>query len=115
MMDNSREGLMQVNKKSSIILPFESILEQQEEMSGSSNNKNSPARTKYSNKNLDDITTKNIFEEEGIIRHSQTHKNKLSWTINKNKDSSNKEDNKLEENCNKNSLPKHKKKIIKRN
>ena len=114
MMDNSREGLMQVNKKSSIILPFESILEQQEEMSGSSNNKNSPARTKYSNKNLDDITTKNIFEEEGIIRHSQTHKNKLSWTINKNKDSSNKEDNKLEENCNKNSLPKHKKKIIKR-
>ena len=114
MMDNSREGLMQLNKKSSIILPFESIIEQQEEMSGSSNNKNTPARTKYSNKNLDDITTKNVLEDEGIIRHSKTHKNKLSWTINKNKDSTNKEDKKLEENCHKNSLPKQKKKIIKR-
>ena len=75
MMDNSREGLMHLNKKTSFLLAFDPITEQQEEMSGSSHGKNSQIKTKYSNKNLDDNITKNVLEEEGIdvIRHSKTH------------------------------------------
>ena len=116
-MDNSREGLMHLNKKTSFLLAFDPITEQQEEMSGSSHGKNSQIKTKYSNKNLDDNITKNVLEEEGIdvIRHSKTHKNKATWMINtNNKDIFNKEDIKIDEGGAKNSIPKHKKKIIKR-
>ena len=113
MMDNSREGLMHLNKKTSFLLAFDPITEQQEEMSGSSHGKNSQIKTKYSNKNLDDNITKNVLEEEGIdvIRHSKTHKNKATWMINtNNKDIFNKEDIKIDEGGAKNSIPKHKKK-----
>ena len=116
MMDNSREGLMHLNKKTSFLLAFDPITEQQEEMSGSSHGKNSQIKTKYSNKNLDDNITKNVLEDEGIgiIRHSQTHKNKATWMINNNKDIVNKEDIKIEEGAAKNSKQKHKKRVIKR-
>ena len=102
-MDNSKEGLIFQNKKSSFLSSFDPISEKQEEVSISSNQGNNQIKNKISNKNSKDILAKNILDEADIIKHSQTHKNKNSWitgqkrnnflSITKEKE---KEDNKFE-------------------
>ena len=113
MMDNSKEGLMFYNKKPSFSSSFDPISEKQEEMSGSSKVKNNQIKSKNSNKNLDESITKNVLDDVDIIKHSQTHKNKASWMVNNNSKGILLHTN--EEQQNKNSLTKSKKKIIKRN
>ena len=119
MMDNSKEGLMLFNKKSSFLSSFDPITEQQEEMSASSNIKNSQMKSKISNINIEENnTTKKVLDYKEIIKKAQTQKNIKSFFIKNYKDLLAKEDNKNEEDDEdnvKNSLSKHKKRIGKRN
>ena len=116
MMDNSKEGLMFYNKKPSFSSSFDPISEKQEEMSGSSHFKNNKINSKNSKEKFEENITKKIIDDVDFIKHSKTHKNKKIWIINNDKSSLFQiENNKNEEQQNRTSLPKNKKKIVKRN
>ena len=78
-MDNSKEGLMYLNKKLSLSSSFEPISEKQEDMSVSSK-QNNQSKTKNSVKNSkDNKITKGILDDVDIIKRSVTQNNKKSW------------------------------------
>ena len=78
-MDNSKEGLMYLNKKLSLSSSFEPISEKQEDMSLSSK-QNNQSKTKNSVKNSkDNKITKGILDDVDIIKRSVTQNNKKSW------------------------------------
>ena len=102
MMDNSKEGLMYLNKKHSLSSSFDPISEKQEEISVSSRQGNNQSRTKNSVKNSKDKIAKVVLDDVDIIKHSETQKNKKSWILHTQKSilPEIREENKIEQNRN---------------
>ena len=76
-MDNSKEGLLHLNKKYSLSSSFDPISEKKEEMSISSIQGNNQSRKKNLSKNK--ITKVVLDNMDNFIRHSKTQKNKKSF------------------------------------
>ena len=79
-MDNSKEGLMHLNKKLSISSSFGPISEKQEEISISSTQGKKQIKKKNSLKNSKIKITKDVLDDtDNFIRHCKTQKNKKSF------------------------------------